>query len=220
VANPKAGSEPPRVTATVMAHPKRTEWAEQLADKIGCGITWDVKSSVWDTFRRSLLAHDEHATHHLIVQDDAIVCRDLLETAHVAAANCSGYPVSFTAIAYKLELHKDKYIKTFRAGGCWYPIRRGLATVSLMVPVVDIPDLLRTCDRMVTPHDDVRVSAHYRQLRRPILLSVPSLVNHRNPSESPSLVGNGRGRVARDVIRFVGAETSGLSVDWKPYVLP
>jgi hypothetical protein len=209
--------KPARVSATIMAHPKRADWAESLADELGCGITWDRRNNVWDTARRSWKAADPTATHHLVVQDDARVCRDLMEAATVAAQAAGDRPVSFTAIDYKLQSERDGYLAALAAGECFYPIRRGLSTVSLMVPTRLITQMLRQCSTMSSPHDDVRIAQFFRLRRQVMLLSVPSLVDHRNPAHSPSLVGNGGTRARRDVIRFIGENRSGLAVNFVPW---
>src|SRR5690606_13738395 len=68
------------VSIVVMAHPKRKEWAEDLADQLDCPIIWDEKNVMWDTGRRALLAGlDMGGTHHLVIQDDCILSDGLLE---------------------------------------------------------------------------------------------------------------------------------------------
>ena len=75
-------SEPvgPVLSVAVMAHPKRADLIPALCDSIDADVpvVWDERNDRWDTGRRALLAFDPAATHHLVVQDDALVCRDLV----------------------------------------------------------------------------------------------------------------------------------------------
>ena len=62
-----------------MAHPRRESYIPSLQAKIGrpSRVVWDQINSRWDTGRRSLLAYDATKTHHMVIQDDAVICRDL-----------------------------------------------------------------------------------------------------------------------------------------------
>lgn len=199
-----------KVSVTVMAHPKRTDWATDLASKLDCGITWDNSNNVWDTARRSWLSYDKSATHHLVIQDDALVCLDFLDAAQNAAAMAPNWPICFSAIEYKVS--KQFYRRAMANGDTWYPVSgRGVSAVSLMIPTRMIGGMLEGCQDIDTEHDDVRISQYFKRRGTPVLLSVPSLVDHR---KSESLVGNTQHR-NRGVLGFIGQDTSGLSIEWQ-----
>jgi hypothetical protein len=69
-----------RVSVAIAAHPKRAQQAHALAAQLDrdASIVWDQGNNEWATHERAWAAHDPSATHHLVLQDDAVVCRDLI----------------------------------------------------------------------------------------------------------------------------------------------
>ena len=200
-----------RVSIRVMAHPKRAQWAEQLAETLGCGITWDERQNVWDTARRTWLAHDPDATHHLVVQDDALVCANLPDVAHAIACAAGALPVSLTVIGYRLRELQGGYDLAAKSGH-WWTAQRSVSTVALMLPTCDIPTMVASCDQMRSRHDDVRITSFYRNRGQPVWFTIPSLAAHRTVG-NPTLV-DGNDRFAdRGSLNFVGENTV-VDIDW------
>src|SRR5690606_5759806 len=69
-----------RVSVAVMAHPDRAGFVDELCGRLDRDptVVWDEIGDVWHTGRRAMLAYDPDADYHLVIQDDAVVCRDLV----------------------------------------------------------------------------------------------------------------------------------------------
>ena len=63
-----------------MAHPRREGMVQQLLDELDrpVPVVWDQINDRHDTGIRAIEAFDPTASHHLVLQDDVLVCRDLL----------------------------------------------------------------------------------------------------------------------------------------------
>lgn len=195
-----------------MAHPDRSGWARELAAALRAPIVWDRGYGVWDTGRRALLAHDPEAGHHLVVQDDAVLCPDLLAGLEAALPHVGDSPVApYTAVRPRRSGIERNTRQTAAAGASWmvgvgFPLW-GVASVH---PIRNLDALVAAGDEMDRPRRyDLQIGQYYRRAGIPVWYTWPSLVDHRDPA--PSLLGNRDGRQAR---RFIGADVSALSVDW------
>lgn len=205
------------ISVVVMAHEKRRKWAEELAAKLDCPIVWDEKNEVWDTARRAWLAYDPNATHHIVIQDDAIVADDLV-------AGCAGListidddePVCLAAIDYRLHQSRDDYMTHWLEGKRTWRSYQAVSGVGLMLPTAHIQPMLEFCDQMTIKHDDWRIREYYRQQRRTkFVYPIPNLVQHRPTSSNPTLVdGNNKMGTERQSLTFIGEGVSALSIDW------
>lgn len=201
-----------------MAHPKRQQWAEQLAAKLGCPIVWDEIGNVQDTGRRTLLAADPAASHHVVVQDDAIVCDDLAAALERAVVYAGQRPIGLYLGSLPHERRVRKAASAARAEHRSWIAMDGatIAGVASAHPVALIdrltsyehPGGLRSWDSL---H-----SAFYREIGMTPWFTWPSLADHR---PGPSLLKHPQKRTA---VRFLGEQASALDVDWSipPYVAP
>lgn len=199
-----------------MAHPKRERFIPTLLKRLDRepAVVWDQINSRWDTGRRALLQYDHQATHHLVIQDDAIPCRDLVagvEKAldYVAPGSPVGlyfgrrapYPSRLRFLTGEMERSGD-FIS-------WIRINKIIWGVGIVIPTAVIPDAIRYCDEVNVPNYDLRLSRFFEVARIPVWFTWPSLVEHR---DSPSLIADRTaGRVA---FNFLGADKSALDVDW------
>jgi hypothetical protein len=204
-----------RLSVAVMAHRNRAHLVEGLVEQLGINddqVVWDRHDNRWDTGRRAWEAHDPQATHHLVVQDDARVCRDLVPALeqgldHVPAeAIVSPYVGTRRPMAAKVE----RAVATARQADAAWIVMRGLNWgVSILAPVPVIPQMLPWCDRQTYPNYDRRIGRYFLEvLRWPTWCTWPSLIDHR---EVPSLCGHGGGRIAHD---FLGEDISALDLDF------
>lgn len=210
------------VSVAIMAHPGRTRAARRLAAELGAPIVWDRGHGVWDTGRRALLACDQDATHHLVVQDDATLCRDLLDGLEIALRYAGQRPVGLY-VGQRADGRRQASVArgVYRAatdGTPWISARRwplwGVASVH---PTEMIDDLVRHGDiHGQAGRYDWNTRHYYRQVGVDAWYTWPSLVNHR---PGPSLLGNANGQAAW---RFLGTDVSALDLDWslKPCVIP
>lgn len=204
-----------KLSVSVMAHGKRAHLVPELAERLGIDseqVVWDRTNNRWDTGRRAWEAHDPTATHHLVVQDDAVVCRDLragLEAglAHVPAeAIVSPYVGTRRPMVQKV-VNATRVATEARAS--WIAMRGLNWGVGILAPVAVIEDMLPWCDQQTYPNYDRRIGRYFLEvLRWPTWCTWPSLIDHRTV---PSLCGHGGGRHAHS---FIGEDASALDVNW------
>lgn len=206
------------VRVGIMAHPKRREWAEQLSTALDAQIVWDRRNDRIDTGHRVIDAHRDHpdATHWLVVQDDAIICRDLIPALNIAVDQHPdrliglyvgrGLNISTFRLRQLARRADDQHAAWLHYQGClWGP--------AIVYPVDRIPELLRSYARDPLGNYDARVQQSAKKRGVGWLHTWPSLVDHRTDEGSPSLV-EGRTNVDRSAYRFIGADRSALDVDW------
>lgn len=206
-----------RVSVAVMAHPKRRRFVEELVEQIDVDapVVWDRRGDRWDTGRRSMLAYDPSATHHLVIQDDAVPCRDVAAAAARAAHAAGERPVSLYTgriRPYSKRVYMD-FADAVRAGATWLEMGGPWWGVGIMLPTVHIPEMIAWADKRTdVANYDKRIGRWYVSQKIKCWYTVPSLVDHRGVAENPSLV---KGRTGdRHAQRFIGADASGLQVQW------
>lgn len=211
------GAREARVSVAVMAHPARAEWAETLAAKLDCPIVWDQIGSAWDTGRRALLTADPAASHHVVIQDDAIVCEDLAAALEQAVVHAGQRPIGL--YLGSRPHHRRVALSTKAAdkrGRSWIAITGAtIAGVASAHPIAMI-ERLADYDHRGSQSWDSRYSAFYRELGITPWFTWPSLADHR---PGRSLLNHPRDRTA---VRFIGENVSALGIDWSrsPQIAP
>ncbi len=91
--------------------------------------------------------------------------------------------------------------------------------VAIIVPTEHIPDLIAWCNLCCghIANYDARITAFYQYRGLDCWYTVPSLVNHREVSENPSLIGGRSGN--RTAFNFIGPN-SPLRVRWDTPPVP
>lgn len=211
-----------RVSVAIMAHPARERHMSYLLSKLGQNtrIVWDEKQDRWDTGRRSMLAYDPAATHHVVVQDDALVCKDFVKGVEKALAVVPPmYPVCFYTgrVRPSAERITRMVNVAHQQHTTWLQLDGPLWGVAVAVPVPLIPEMIEFCDRPINAgikNYDSRMATYFTAKKIPVWYSLPSLVSHRTGEGEPSLVpgrGNADSRIAHS---FIGENESALKVDW------
>lgn len=208
------------ISVAVMAHPRREALALKLALALGDGtrIVWDRYEDEWDTGRRAWETYSPTATHHVVVQDDAIACRDLVAGLDAALeyvparAAVSLYVGTTRPDARRVQTAVSEAERT---GAAWIAMRDVKWGVGLVVPTAVIPDMLAFADSLGGEYDS-RLSQFFRRAGWPVWCTWPSLVDHRD--EEPGLVRHmippsGKRRAHR----FLAG--SALDVDWSAGVV-
>lgn len=201
------------LSAAIMAHPKRADLVTDLRWRLDgdVPVVWDEINDRHDTGVRALAAFDPTATHHLVIQDDALPCRDLLASVEQAMRFVpDGHPASFyigrvkpfrEAVARAVERAGDASWLRF-PGPWWGP--------AIVVPTAVLPDLIAwwsTPTAARVKNYDRRIATWFGNTD--CFYSWPSLVDHRGDD---SLV---TGHTAiRHAHRAVDPEASGLACDW------
>lgn len=205
------------LSVAIMAHPSRRRFVDELLTRLDRPVdevVWDEHDDRWETGRRSLLAHDPDASHHLVIQDDAVPCRDLIAGAERAAEAAGERPVAF----YTGKVRPRQHIITPLVRGAqrkqrpWFELWGPWWGVAITVPTAHIPEMVEWCDAHKVPNYDMRVSQFYKAQKIRCWYTVPSLVDHRPVAENPSLV-NGR-TANRQAHWFIGADKSALDIEW------
>jgi hypothetical protein len=206
------------ISGTIMAHPRRTEWANWLSGETGLPVVWDTTNTVWDTAKaawREAVRLNPDATHCVVLQDDAIPCLDLLLTLETISGLYPTEPFCLTVIDYRLHGARRDYEQTVHSGHPFWYSNAAVSAVGLMLPTRDVEPMIRYGDSFNTIHDDLKVRNFYKQQGRKLLFPIPSLLQHRNVDENPSLVPGNDGRWSdRASSTFIGEDVSGMSVNW------
>jgi hypothetical protein len=202
-----------------MAHRKRERFVggllEQLPDRTE--VVWDRRNDRWDTGRRALLEHDPEATHHLVLQDDVILGRQLTTEVKRALQVIDTSPIAlYLGKARPRQEFVEPAVRMARSvGACWIAMPGPWWGPGLVIPTQHIEEMVAFCDNMTLPNYDLRISAWYESQRMDCWYTQPSLVDHRRVSENPSLCG----RVGdRRAWWFIGTGPS-PEVDWRSGVI-
>lgn len=198
------------ISAAVMAHPSRTEWAEALGKALGCSVVYDRGQGLWDTARRALEAFDPAASHHLVVQDDAVLSADLLRELELAAAVVGNHPIGLYvsgAGGHAADVTKA-FDEAVRCGAAWVRAPGPWWAVGVAHPVALLPEVLKIADTLDIKADDARLTAAYQALGIDCWYTVPCLVDHR---DGPSIVRDGRTATGRRARLFA---ESAKQFDW------
>lgn len=203
------------LSIAIMAHPKRELYIPDLQGKLGrpSRVVWDRVNDRWDTGRRSLLAYDATKSHHMVIQDDAVLCRDLpagVESAlaEVPTDSIMGLYLGRTRAWRPIWMRLQRVQPALR----WVRMRELMWGVGVVVPTRWIDDIVEIGDEFEDiPNYDSRISAACMRLGLPVYYPWPSLVSHR---ASPSLV-EGRGWRGRYAYRFIGEHASALTIRWR-----
>lgn len=205
------------ISVALMCHRKRERWVPELLERIGhpAEVVWDRVDDRHETGLRCLEAFEPSATHHLIVQDDAIVCRDLvagLERAvEVSGDRVVGLYVGnvrpdATRVARDVSAARD-------AGASWLAMPGPWWGVGILIPTIHLPALVDSYRASRQNNYDRRIATWAGKAKVECWYTMPSLVEHRAGGENPSLVA-GRTSMARRARWFIGEDASALDVDW------
>lgn len=213
------------LSVAIMAHPSRALMVASILKKLdrpNVKVIWDQKRSRWDTGRRSMLAYDPKCTHHLVLQDDILVCRDLIEGYRQALEHTPG-DVALCGYVGRVRPNKKQVLMVVQRANAMRASFIRLHTLSwgpaIAVPTEIIPEMIAYCDPLRdVPNYDRRLSRYWEQKRQLLVwYTWPNLVDH---ADGPSLVPGriGTNRAARAVSRvahnFIGEDRSALEVNW------
>jgi hypothetical protein len=192
-----------------MAHPKRKSRAVKLSESLGVEIVWDLFDDRHETGFRSIWAADPNADWHVVIQDDAVVCNDLLPGLREALRYV---PKDAPVGLYHGGVsggHAKAWSEAEDAGVSWLVRKGPVWGVGIVFPVSTILDLLRFYKSSQVVNYDRRCLSFYQSRGVDCWYTVPSLVDHANIK---SLSGHDLPQ-KRNARAFLGPQ-SALSVDW------
>lgn len=163
---------------------------------------------VWPNHRRAWQAYVRApgATHHLVLEDDLLLCRDFLPGVKAAIASVRSGPISLYSVR--------KIVDHCRSEGLhWAEIVDGSWGQALVLPVEDVREFL-AWDKRYLRQDysdyDGRLLMWSLYTKRSWWCTQPSLVEHLGAASSTIGFSN-KNRTAR---WFIGANASALDIDW------
>jgi len=184
-----------RLSASIMTHPRRMESATRLSEtypELGLRIAVDPEpESPPSTLRTALRAWqmiDPDATHHLVLQDDVILCDDFRSVLLDAIATMPGHPLALFAEWGSRTAHMMR-LAALR-GACW------AEAADTMVPAqaVVLPAALAqgfiarvTGDPDIGDDDAIVLASYLESVEAVLYVPTVSLVDH---TTVPSLLGN------------------------------
>lgn len=222
-----------KLSVSVMAHPTRAWMVDELLRKLrtdgkygyaeGVEVIWERGYGEWDTGSRAWAwGMEQNSTHHLVIQDDVIPCKDMLAGVEWALR---GVPEGelmglFYGSALLAELeeggglvetqrHKQvgRAVDLARAiEASWITMCGPIWGPAFVVPTAEIRGMLAWCyDR--TEVYDQRITLWCIEKGKKCYQTFPCFAEHR---DQPSLVLPGRthARVAR---QFLGEHVSALT---------
>jgi hypothetical protein len=196
-----------------MAHPKRREWAEELAAQIPATITWDEKNDRHDTGLKAIKAHGVNVTHHCVVQDDAIIVpnfREVVEELIKYPDPESPISLYYGGKGKTSSLHASAHDLAMKHNASWLVRKGPIWGPAIVYPVSTIPALVEYFEKSIVENYDRRVMYYYQSINQDCWYTVPSIVEHR-AEDNPSLCGHNQPN--RQAKMFVGPQ-SALDVEW------
>ncbi|MFE5996928.1 MULTISPECIES: hypothetical protein [unclassified Streptomyces] len=184
------------ISAAVMAHPRRAAEAARLADALpgwGTEVVVDPAPEAGPgalrTARAAWAAVAPDATHHVVLQDDVVPCRDFAAQVAHAVRELPDAPLALYA-----NWNSWNGAATRAAalqGASWVPAVPGEWTPSLalVLPRADVEALLAAVppDTAGPDPDDTVLARELGRRGRRVLIPVPHWVEH---ADGASLVGN------------------------------
>lgn len=198
----------PILSAAVM-HVPSDEWRAENVQRLkrdipGLYVMPDFgRGNLWRTAALAWMSYDAAATHHLVIQDDAVPCRNFWAGLHHAVEAQPSGLLNLFSMRAQIETRARK------AGSHWCRIDLVLG-VAVVMPTPVIRRFVAWCHRNVRyeyPHDDVRLRAWCQHTRYPVYATVPCLVQHGRPAHSLA----GQSEPSRRS-RYVAEDA--LSIDW------
>lgn len=205
------------VSISIMAHERRKQFIPYIFDRLGgkCPVAWDRRNNRWDTGRRAWELHDPGATHHLVLQDDVILSKDLPAAVQKVATARPAGPVSLFARNKTAWNELIKHCARHRQTVRWLVLNFINWGPALLLPVRDIAPMLAWVEEnhCQMPNYDVRIGWYYLHRGLPCYYTMPSLVDHRTEGDSLAYPAM-RTQAARFARFFIGEENSGADLAW------
>jgi hypothetical protein len=199
-----------------MAHPIRSDMVSQLVRELGrdVPVVWDKINDRHDTGIRAVQAYDPGCTHHLVIQDDAVPCLDLLAGVEralewVPADN----PVSLYLGRVRPFRRAVETAVLNASAASWITMDGIYWGPGIVVPTAAIPDIVKWWDTDRVTNYDRRLSRWFEKRKLRCWYTWPSLVDHRDGQS----LAHRNVKSGRHAHRF--ADRSALKLDWSGQVV-
>lgn len=180
-----------KLSASIMAHPDRTAVVGELLTQLDreVPVYWDPEGRasgkgdrVWRTARAAWQMADPEADWHVLIQDDALPCADLLagleralETVPRDAVVCPYLGKGRTVPRRWENLAR----RASAEGASWVRSEKLMWGVCIVAPVHLLPEMIAWADRRAGVADDMRVAGWIAHRQGEVWYPWPSLVDHK-----------------------------------------
>jgi len=209
-----------KVSFSIMAHPDRAEHVHRILAAMGdveVPIASDNEGSpsgnadrVWRNARAAWLMHEPDADWHVLLQDDAVLCRDFAAGMNEALRHVQGPAVvsPYLGNGRTVPTRWETLAATADArGATWIRTSKLMWGVSIAIPTLLISDMIKHADTRAGVPDDMRVAGWAEKNGIDVWYTWPSLVDHR---QVPSLTKHR----AHDRYARRHHTESAMSIDW------
>lgn len=195
-----------KISVSVMAHPDRAHLVDELLDSLDvrAKVAFDTGGKpsrdperIWQNAKKAWGMHDGDADWHVVLQDDAIVAKNLMQCLPSALGRVPdmGMVSLYVGDGRPMSSLWGRLADAARAcEASWIVGPRSMWGVGLAIPVRLIGGMVEYCSRLRGIPDDMRIGRWGRRAGVETWFTWPSLVDH---PQGGSLVGHGGGRVAR-----------------------
>lgn len=180
-----------------MGHPKRFKNFSRMLDQLGdpsVPISVDNGIGLWGNCKQAWLLYDPTADFHVVLQDDAIICKNFkkLATEFIEKYNRPNRAFNFY-FGTRANFNKNILADGKTAG--FITLQRNCWGLAICLPTAEIRQMVEECDIMKhIPQDDIRIGRYLAKKKFDICYPMPSLIDH---EAGESLVGDqGRFRKA------------------------
>ncbi len=202
-----------RVSKTIMAYHKREHRIPEIRRLIGdANVSLDNGSwGLWENAKRSWMSFDSKCEYHLVIQDDAVICRSFY---NILAKHIINNPNRFMCLFFRYKSNKthaefnhsaEQGLST--SNGFLFP-RLQWAT-GCLCPTALISDMISFADNIKDERmrnvDDLRFSRYLSSINHEVFYPLPSLVNQ--SADCSSLIGNGD-NVGRQATYFIDGKNN------------
>ena len=162
---------------TIMAHPLRQQEAEELKKKIKSRIVFDKKNCIQDTWFRAWKKRKENRLYHLVLQDDAYLCKNFKKELNKVISYCAENDILVLSLHARdrkeLRGNKESFFDKLY-GGVAIAIRQDL-----------IEEMLEWCmqyhKKTNNKHgDDAVMRIYFEEKGIKCFYPLPCLVDHRD----------------------------------------
>ncbi len=176
-----------------MASEEREQYFPYLREKLG-DVPFSIDGprktfqniGVWENCKRAWKMRDPNADYHLVLQDDAIICDNLIERIEELIKKTPGdyaYQLFFMG---ELAIRVEEKTKAEKDG---FIIRKNLNSgVAIMLPTNQIERIMSLAEHNNTNIDDANIGYALNQISMKVIYPVPCFINHRSCKETPTLI--------------------------------
>lgn len=194
--------------------PKRIKMAKALQNTLikeglDPALCVDLKMvGSWFGHKKAMKAYKPGCTHHLVLEEDAIPCKQFKEKITEAILSTPNSIISL----YAGRGQKSGVRWARKNNYTWFKVKYGCSGLAVIFPLKTLINFLMWENQICPPdmpYEDSRLWGYLYERDEYVLNTVPSLVEHGAPMES-SMGFNNKGKVAE-----IFYDDDPVELDWK-----